>query len=203
MADIKSVCVYCGSSPGSDPIYVESAQAFGRILAREKIHLVYGGGGIGLMGALAQSCLEAGGRVTGIIPDFLVARERALDLDHNVIVTKDMHERKRTMFEHADAFVALPGGIGTLEELVEQMTWVQLGRHKKPLAILNVKNFWGPFLALLDHQEAQGFFRRGSFDFLVADKVEAIVPVLREAARGLTDEELRNGAAAKLVAEEM
>jgi uncharacterized protein (TIGR00730 family) len=203
MADIKSVCVYCGSSPGNDPIYVESAQTFGRILAREKIQLVYGGGGIGLMGALARSVLEAGGRVTGIIPDFLVARERALDLDHNVVVTKDMHERKRTMFENADAFVALPGGIGTLEELVEQMTWVQLGRHKKPLAILNVKNFWGPFLALLDHQEAQGFFRRGSFDFLVADKVEAIVPVLREAARILTDDELRNGAAAKLVAEEM
>lgn len=203
MADIKSICVYCGSSPGSDPIYVECAQTFGRILAHEKIQLVYGGGGIGLMGALARSCLEAGGRVTGIIPDFLVARERALDLDHNVVVTKDMHERKRTMFENADAFVALPGGIGTLEELVEQMTWVQLGRHKKPLAILNVKNFWGPFLALLDHQESQGFFRRGSFDFLVAEKVEAIVPVLREAARGLSEDELRNGAAAKLVAEEM
>ena len=202
MADIKSVCVYCGSSPGSDPIYVESAQTFGRILAKEKIQLVYGGGGIGLMGALAQSCLEAGGRVTGIIPDFLVARERALDLDHNVIVTQDMHERKRTMFENADAFVALPGGIGTLEELVEQMTWVQLGRHKKPLAILNVKNFWAPFLALLDHQEAHGFFRRGSFEFLVAENVEGIVPVLRDAARGLSDEELRNGAA-KLVAEEM
>ncbi len=203
MAEIKSVCVYCGSSPGSDPIYVESAQTFGRILAKEKIQLVYGGGGIGLMGALARSCLEAGGRVTGIIPDFLVGRERALDLDHNIVVTQDMHERKRTMFEHADAFVALPGGIGTLEELVEQMTWVQLGRHKKPLAILNVKGFWDPFLALLDHQESQGFFRRGSFDFLVAEKVEAIVPVLREAARELSEEELRNGAAAKLVAEEM
>ena len=202
MADIKSVCVYCGSSPGSDPIYVESAQTFGRILAKEKIRLVYGGGGIGLMGALAQACLEAGGHVTGIIPDFLVARERALDLDHNVIVTQDMHERKRTMFENADAFVALPGGIGTLEELVEQMTWLQLGRHKKPLAILNVKNFWAPFLALLDHQEAHGFFRRGSFEFLVAENVEGIVPVLRDAARGLSDEELRNGAA-KLVAEEM
>jgi uncharacterized protein (TIGR00730 family) len=203
MADIKSICVYCGSSPGSDPIYIESAQAFGRILAKEKIQLVYGGGGIGLMGALARSVLEAGGRVTGIIPDFLVARERALDLDHHVIVTTDMHQRKRTMFEQADAFVALPGGIGTLEELVEQMTWVQLGRHKKPLAILNVKNFWAPFLAMLEHQEAQGFFRHNSLQFLVADKVEAIVPALREAARGLSDEELRNGEAAKLVKEEM
>lgn len=202
MAEIKSVCVYCGSSPGSDPIYIECAQAFGRILAQENIQLVYGGGGIGLMGALAQACIEAGGTVTGIIPDFLVARERALDLNHNVIVTKDMHERKRTMFENADAFVALPGGIGTLEELVEQMTWLQLGQHKKPLAILNVRDFWAPLLALLDHQEAQGFFRRGSFDFLIAEKVEGIVPILRDAARDLTAAELRNGAA-KMVAEEM
>jgi uncharacterized protein (TIGR00730 family) len=209
MADIKSVCVYCGSSPGKDPIYLECAQAFGQILAREKIQLIYGGGGIGLMGAVAHACLKAGGRVTGIIPDFLVAREQALKFEqqqfkteHTVIVTADMHERKRTMFEMADAFVALPGGIGTLEELVEQMTWVQLGRHKKPLAILNVKDFWNPLLALLDHQEAQGFFRRGSFDFLVANRVEAIVPMMREAARDLTDAELRNGAA-KMVAEEM
>lgn len=209
MAEIKSVCVYCGSSPGSDPIYIQCAEAFGRILAREKIGLVYGGGGIGLMGAVARACLEEGGRVTGIIPDFLVAREQALKfereqfkVDNTVIVTKDMHERKRTMFENADAFVALPGGIGTLEELVEQMTWVQLGQHKKPLAILNVKNFWAPLLALLDHQESQGFFRRGSFDFLVAEDVEGIVPILRDAARGLSDRELRNGAA-RAVAEEM
>ena len=103
----------------------------------------------------------------------------------------------------ADAFVALPGGIGTLEELVEQMTWVQLGRHKKPLALLNVKNYWKPMLALLAHQEAEGFLRRGSFDFLVADRVDGLVPVLRDAARDLSDEELRNGVAAKLVAQEM
>lgn len=209
MAEIKSVCVYCGSSPGSDPIYLQCAEAFGRALAREHIQLVYGGGGIGLMGAVARACLENGGRVTGVIPDFLVAREQALKfereqyrVENTVIVTKDMHERKRTMFELSDAFVALPGGIGTLEELVEQMTWVQLGQHKKPLAILNVRNFWEPLLALLDHQESQGFFRRASFDFLVAENVEGIVPMLREAARGLTDEELRNGAA-KMVAEEM
>ena len=210
MADIKSICVYCGSSPGSDPIYLESAEAFGRILARENIRLVYGGGGIGLMGAVARACLEAGGHVTGIIPDFLVAREQALKLqndsfqvDHTVIVTTDMHVRKRKMFDMADAFVALPGGIGTLEELVEQMTWIQLGQHKKPLALLNVKNYWKPMLALLAHQEAEGFFRRGSFDFLVADRAEGLVPMLRDAARDLSDEELRHGAAAKLVAQEM
>jgi len=202
MAEIKNICVYCGSSPGNGPVYLEGAQAFGRILAREKIGLVYGGGGIGLMGALARACLEAGGRVTGIIPDFLVAREQALTVDHNVIVTKDMHERKHTMFEHADAFVALPGGIGTLEELVEQMTWIQLGRHKKPLLIFNQTGFWEPLLALLQHQQGEGFIRAGSFEFLIADRVDAIVPLLRDAARDLTRAEL-HGPGAKLVTEEM
>ena len=202
MAEIKNVCVYCGSSPGSNRVYLEGAEAFGRILAREKIGLVYGGGGIGLMGALARACIVAGGRVTGIIPDFLVAREQALQVEHNIIVTKDMHERKRTMFEHADAFVALPGGIGTLEELVEQMTWVQLGRHKKPLLVFNQKGFWEPLLALLRHQQAEGFIHKGSFDFLVADRADMIVPLLRDAARDLTRAEL-HGPGAKLVAEEM
>jgi uncharacterized protein (TIGR00730 family) len=209
MAEIKNVCVYCGSSPGIDPVYLEGAQAFGRSLAHAKIGLVYGGGGIGLMGAVAHSCLEAGGKVTGIIPDFLVEREQALKfdekgfkVDHTVIVTKDMHVRKRTMFEQADAFVAMPGGIGTLEELVEQMTWVQLGQHKKPLLLLDLKNFWAPLLALLEHQQAQGFIRRGSFRFLVADQPDKIVPMLRDAARNLSEAEL-HGPGAKLVAEEM
>jgi uncharacterized protein (TIGR00730 family) len=202
MAEIKSVCVYCGSSNGTDPIYLEAARDFGRSLAREKLKLVYGGGGIGLMGALARSALEAGGEVTGIIPDFLVAREKALDGAHGVIVTNDMHERKRTMFELADAFVALPGGIGTLEELVEQMTWVQLGRHKKPLLILDIQNFWNPLLALLRHQQKEGFIHPGSFDFLIAKKVADIVPMLREAARGVSEAEL-HGPGAKLVAEEI
>jgi len=202
MAEIKNVCVYCGSSPGNDPIYLEAAQAFGRILAREDIGLVYGGGGIGIMGALARSTVEAGGRVTGIIPDFLVAREQALTVDHNIIVTKDMHVRKRTMFEHADAFVALPGGIGTLEELVEQMTWIQLGRHKKPLLLLNLKKFWEPLFLLFSHQQTEGFIREGSFRFLTADRVDAIVPALRDAARDLTRDEL-HGPETKLIAEEM
>jgi uncharacterized protein (TIGR00730 family) len=202
MAEIKSVCVYCGSSPGNDPIYLEGAQTFGRILAREKIALVYGAGGIGLMGALSQACVEAGGKVTGIIPDFLVAREQALSGEHNVIVTRDMHERKRTMFEQADAFVALPGGIGTLEELVEQMTWVQLGQHKKPLLLLNLNGFWNPLFALIEHQQTHGFIRPGSFDYLVTDQVDRIVPMLRDTARDISDAEL-HGPGAKLVAEEM
>ncbi|MEX2126817.1 MAG: TIGR00730 family Rossman fold protein [Xanthobacteraceae bacterium] len=202
MAEIKSVCVYCGSSNGNDPIYLEAARDFGRTLAREKLKLVYGGGGIGLMGQLARAAIEAGGEVTGVIPDFLVAREKALDGGRGVIVTNDMHERKRTMFELADAFVALPGGIGTLEELVEQMTWVQLGRHKKPLLLLNLMNFWEPLLVLLRHQQKQGFIHPGSFDFLVAERVSDVVPMLREAARDISEAELRNGGA-KLVAEEM
>jgi uncharacterized protein (TIGR00730 family) len=202
MAEIKNVCVYCGSSPGNDPVYLEAAQAFGRILAREKIGLVYGGGGIGLMGALAHATLDAGGKVTGIIPDFLVAREQALTVDHDVIVTKDMHERKRTMFERADAFVALPGGIGTLEELVEQMTWIQLGRHKKPLLLLNLRKFWEPLFVLFGHQQTEGFIRERSFQFLTADRVDAIVPALRDAARHLTQEEL-HGSETKFVTEEM
>jgi hypothetical protein len=202
MAEIQSICVYCGSSPGNDPNYIEAARALGQALARERVKLVYGGGGIGLMGALADAVLGAGGEVTGIIPDFLVAREKALDGARAVIITKDMHERKRTMFELADAFVALPGGIGTLEELVEQMTWIQLGQHRKPLLLLNLNGFWNPLVALLKHQQREGFIRRDSFQFLLADRVDQIVPMLREAARDIPESELRNGIA-RMVAEEM
>ncbi|MCC6948501.1 MAG: TIGR00730 family Rossman fold protein [Bradyrhizobiaceae bacterium] len=201
MAEIRSICVYCGSSSGNGPIYVEAARSFGAALARERIKLVYGGGGIGLMGALADAALTAGGEVTGIIPDFLVAREKALEGARAVIVTSDMHERKRTMFELADAFVALPGGIGTLEELVEQMTWIQLGQHRKPLLLLNLNGFWNPLQALLLHQQKEGFIRN-SFQYLLADHVEQIIPLLREAARDIPEDELRNGRA-RAVAEEM
>ena len=128
---IRSICVYCGSSPGNAPIFVDTAQKFGQILAQNGITLVYGGGSRGLMGALALSVHEHGGRVIGIIPEFLKVRERMFTGAQEIVVTRDMHERKRMMFERADAFVALPGGIGTLEELVEQLTWSQLGRHRK------------------------------------------------------------------------
>src|SRR5215510_13039628 len=127
MSTIRTVCVYCGSGPGSDPAFVEAAKSFGRILAEQRVGLVYGGGSLGLMGALATSVLDHGGRVTGIIPEFLTGREQVLSRAQEVVITHDMHERKRKMFERADAFVALPGGIGTLEELVEQLTWAQLG----------------------------------------------------------------------------
>ena len=128
MSKINALCVYCGSSAGTDPAFVETARSFGKILAENDIRLVYGGGSAGLMGALAEAVLENGGDVTGIIPEFLTNRERPRRLAQELIVTRDMHERKAKMFERADGFVALPGGIGTLEELVEQLTWAQLGQ---------------------------------------------------------------------------
>jgi uncharacterized protein (TIGR00730 family) len=190
MSSIKSVCVYCASGPGKNPAFVEAARGFGRILAENGIRLVYGGGSVGLMGALADAVLDHGGAVTGVIPEFLVNREHMLARAQERIITRDMHERKRIMFERADAFVALPGGVGTLEELVEQLTWAQLGRHKKPILILNVEGFWDPLCALLDQMEKLEFIRTGmSVKLLVADRVENILPTLFEAARAIPESE--------------
>jgi uncharacterized protein (TIGR00730 family) len=183
MNKIKTVCVYCGSGPGTDPRFVEAAVAFGKALAENGIRLVYGGGSIGLMGAVATSVLDHGGTVTGIIPGFLTARENALKRVQELIVTPDMHERKRLMFEHSDAFVALPGGIGTLEELVEQLTWQQLGRHTKPVLLANIEGFWEPLLALLAHMRETQFIRQSlAVDILKAERVEDILPRLQAAA---------------------
>jgi uncharacterized protein (TIGR00730 family) len=183
MNKIKTVCVYCGSGPGTNPRFVEAAIALGKALAESGIRLVYGGGSIGLMGAVATSVLDHGGTVTGIIPGFLTARENALKRVQELIVTPDMHERKRLMFEHSDAFVALPGGIGTLEELVEQLTWQQLGRHAKPVLLANIEGFWEPLLALLAHMRATQFIRASlAVDILKAERVEDIVPQLQAAA---------------------
>jgi uncharacterized protein (TIGR00730 family) len=136
------------------------------------------------MGELAKSVLDHGGTVTGVIPEFLTGREQVLQRAQEVVVTRDMHERKRIMFERSDAFVALPGGIGTLEELVEQLTWAQLGRHKKPILIANIDHFWDPLRALFDHMEALEFIRAGlSVERLVADRVEDILPKLTQALR--------------------
>jgi hypothetical protein len=184
MGNLKSICVYCGSGPGTDPAFVEAAREFGRILAENGIRLVYGGGSVGLMGALAMSVADHGGAVTGIIPEFLTGREFMFQRAQEMIVTRDMHERKRLMFEQADAFVALPGGIGTLEELVEQMTWAQLGRHKKPILVANIQRFWDPLCILLDHMRASAFIREGlTVNLLVADRVQDILPKLIDAAR--------------------
>ncbi len=199
MAEIKSVCVYCGSAKGGDPVYLEAACIFGKALAHEKIRLVYGGGGIGMMGAVADAVHNNGGSVLGIIPEFLVAREHANDSKRELLVVRDMHERKRTMFEKADAFVALPGGVGTLEELVEQLAWLQLDRHRKPLLLANIKGFWNPLIALFKHLNAEGFVY-GNLPVLIVDEAKDIVPKLRAALRVIPKEEL-HGAAAKAVVE--
>jgi uncharacterized protein (TIGR00730 family) len=183
MNQIKTVCVYCGSGPGTNPRFVEAAVALGKAFAENGVRLVYGGGSIGLMGAIAKSTLDHGGSVTGIIPEFLTARENALARVQELIVTPDMHERKRLMFERSDAFVALHGGIGTLEELVEQLTWQQLGRHSKPILLANIDSFWEPLLALLAHMRATEFIRPTlAVDILKAERVEDILPRLRSAA---------------------
>jgi len=188
MSKIKTICVYCGSGPGSNPRFIEAAIALGKVLAENRIRLVYGGGSIGLMGALATSVLDHGGTVTGIIPDFLTSRENALTRAQELIVTPDMHERKRLMFERSDAFVALPGGVGTLEELVEQLTWKQLGRHTKPILLANIDGFWEPLLALLAHMRATQFIRPTlAVDVLKAERVEDILPRLRAAAARVPD----------------
>jgi uncharacterized protein (TIGR00730 family) len=184
MSAIRNVCVYCGSSDGNDARFGEAAEVLGRALAAEGVGLVYGGGGDGLMGRLARSTLAAGGYVTGVIPSFLIRKEHALTAAHEMIVVEDMHERKQTMFDRADAFVALPGGVGTLEEVVEQMTWAQLNRHTKPILIANIDGFWRPLLALFGHMHVEGFIREG-FDlrYMVAERIEDVMPMLRAAER--------------------
>src|SRR5215813_10670262 len=190
MSTIESICVYCASGPGKDPAFMDAAKTFGRILAENGIRLVYGGGSVGLMGALAESVLDHGGAVTGVIPDFLVNREHMLLSVQERIITPDMHERKRVMFERADAFVALPGGVGTLEELVEQLTWAQLGRHKKPILILNIERFWDPLCALIEEMRRLEFIRPDlGVNYLVAERVEDILPKLTAAAVAVSEAE--------------
>jgi uncharacterized protein (TIGR00730 family) len=173
----RTICVYCGSGPGRDPIYVDAARTLGASMAQAGVRLVYGGGGLGLMGEVARSVITQGGEVTGIIPTFLAEKERMLRDVQELIVVEDMHQRKRLMFERSDAFVALPGGIGTLEELVEQLTWAQLGRHKKPIILANIGGFWQPLLSLLEHMRQEAFIRAGlEVTFITVDRADDIVP---------------------------
>jgi uncharacterized protein (TIGR00730 family) len=182
MNTIRSVCVYCGSSPGRVETYAKAGHLLGRSLARSGLRLVYGGGTKGIMGAVAEGALKAGGKVTGIIPRFLVnkeATETALDRLDELLITDNMHERKHRMFEKSDAFVALPGGIGTVEEIVEIMTWAQLGHHRKPMVFGKIGGFWDPMLALLDHMAAEGFIHSAHrVKPLVVNDPEAIVAAI-------------------------
>lgn len=185
---LKSVCVYCGSSNGRNPAYIEAARQFGTALAAAEVNCVYGGGSIGLMGTVAHSTLQAGGHVTGIIPHFLEKREVMLRDVSDLIVTDDMHERKRLMFERSDAFVALPGGIGTLEEVVEMMTWAQLGQHRKPILLANIDGFWSPLLELMDHMRKEAFIRpETEVPYLVAERIEDILPMLEAAVAAASE----------------
>lgn len=194
--------MYCGSGPGNDPAFVESAVALGGAMARAGIALVYGGGNVGLMGTIARAVLDGGGHVTGIIPEFLKARELMIADAQELIVVPDMHTRKRLMYERADAFVALPGGIGTLEELIEQMTWAQLGQHRKPILLANVGGFWRPLLSLLAHMRQSGFIREGlDVHYLVADEIEDVVPMLQQASRRTRPDVAADERAAEIIEE--
>jgi uncharacterized protein (TIGR00730 family) len=182
MNTIRSVCVYCGSSPGRSAVYMKAGHVLGRSIAEAGLRLVYGGGTKGIMGAVADSAMRAGGKVTGIIPRFLVNREAtepALGKLDELVITEDMHQRKHTMFEKSDAFVALPGGIGTVEEIIEIMTWAQLGHHRKPIVFANIERFWDPMMSLIDHMRAEGFIHTSHLVRpLVIDRAEAVVAAL-------------------------
>ena len=156
---LRSLCVYCGASSGHEPAYADAARALGVQMAHQGIALVYGGGHVGLMGVIADAVLQAGGEVTGIIPKALMDTEIGHAHLTRLLVVRDMHERKALMAEHAQGFIAMPGGIGTLEELFEVMTWMQLGFHEKPVGLLNVQGFYDGLLAFLDHQVQTGFLR--------------------------------------------
>ena len=171
------LCVYCGSAPGNDPAYVATARSLGSQMAEAGVGLVYGGGSIGLMGEVARAVIDRGGHVTGIIPEFLVNKERMQEGVHELIVTTNMHERKMAMFERSTGFVALPGGIGTLEELAEILTWAQLKQHARPVVLCNVLGFWDGLIELLNHMRRQGFIRDGfEVNMDVADGPEQVVP---------------------------
>jgi uncharacterized protein (TIGR00730 family) len=165
--DLRSVCVFCGSNAGSDPVYVATAQAVGRGLARRGIRIVYGGGRVGMMGALADAAHAEGGEVVGVMPRQMFEREIGHTGIDDLRVVGSMHERKALMVELADAFIALPGGIGTFEELFEVYTWAQLGIHTKPLGLLDVAGYYQPMATMLDHAVEQRFLREETRAMLV------------------------------------
>jgi hypothetical protein len=177
--DGSSVCLFCGASETADPAYTEAAYAFGRATAQAGWRLVYGGGGVGLMGASARGAHEAGGRVVGIMPAFLRSRERLFDEVETVVVTS-MHERKQLMYDQSDAFVVAPGGIGTLEEVVELLSWKRLDLHHKPVVFLNLNGFWDGFFALMRHSVDEGMTPPSFLEaWTVADTVEEALALIQ------------------------
>ena len=174
---IGSLCVFCGSSVGSKPAFIGAAIALGKVMAEQQIRLVYGGGRVGLMGALADAVLQAGGEVTGVIPEHLVAREVAHQGLNDLRIVSSMHERKALMAELSDAFVAMPGGLGTLEEFFEVWTWGQLGLHRKPYALLNVNGFYDPLVQFIDQLVEQKFVKPEHRQMLIVESDVAMLPV--------------------------
>jgi len=176
--DGPSVCLFCGSSDAADPKYTAAAAAFGTATAEAGWRLVYGGGGVGLMGASARAAHEAGGRVLGIMPGFLRSRERLFDEVETIVVTS-MHERKQLMYDQSDAFVVAPGGVGTLEEVVELLSWKRLDLHAKPVIFLNIDGFWDTFFDLMEHSVASGFTPQSFLQaWTVCDTVEQSIALL-------------------------
>jgi uncharacterized protein (TIGR00730 family) len=180
---LTSVCVFCGSSDDADPSYLAAAAALGGALAGARLKLVYGGGGVGLMGAVARGAHEAGGQVLGIIPTFLIGKERALETVEHVVVS-NMHERKMMMYERSDAFAILPGGIGTLEEVVELLSWRRLDLHAKPVVFWNPSGFWSTLFALFQHTVDEKLTPPEFMDaWTSVERIEDIIPALRAAPR--------------------
>jgi len=167
--DLRNLCVYCGSNPGRQGIYIEAARELGRAMARQGVGLVYGGASVGIMGAIADAVLEAGGRAVGVIPESLVRKELAHSGLTELHVTQSMHERKRMMADRADAFVALPGGAGTLEEIFEVWTWAQLGYHDKPCGLYNAGGYYDQLARFLDHTVAEQFVRPQHREMLIVE----------------------------------
>ena len=178
---MKAVCVYCGSAIGARPVYAEAAKAFGRALVGADLALVYGGGSVGLMGTIADEVLGLGGRAIGVIPELLMSKEVGHVGLTELHVVADMHERKKKMADLSDAFVSMPGGVGTFEELFEVYTWAQLGYHQKPVALLNVDGYYDPLIAMLRHTVEEGFMRAPFLDMLqVASDPAEMIHALRK-----------------------
>jgi len=173
-----AICVFCGSSHGADPIYTETARAFGNAMVEAGFDLVFGGGGVGLMGETAMAVSKAGGKILGIIPNFLRHLEPPLTVSQEIVITESMNERKARMFAAADGFAVLPGGLGTLDEFAEAFTAAQLRLHAKPIVLVNVKNYYAPLIALIDHFIAQGFARTHVKDLIhLAPTVEDAIAI--------------------------
>ncbi len=167
---MKKICIFCGSSPGSEKSYQQEAESFGELLVDKGYEMVYGGGSTGMMGFIANACLAKGGKVTGVIPSFLVAKEVGHNGLTEIIEVESMHERKQKMADISDAFVAMPGGMGTMDELCEIVTWSQLGLHTKPIGVLNINSYFDPFIKFMDHMVSQRYLSVVNRKIIVSDK---------------------------------